>query len=313
MLKKIVWVAVALLMFIVGCASCGTQQQVDDPNAKSLRKVSSGLTTCQTCSNVTPQHPVILVHGRNDSGARWDTLVSNWSAKGYTENVNLFRISMAAYCGSNGFCSMLAAPDGTGATYVNESYAKCLKRYIDEKVPCTSDGDGGTVCPMVDIVTHSQGGVVARYYTQFLASPRQVNDLVVMAPTHNGITNCTLAGACTGVNPEVCPDSAFLHKLNGVAPQGDGSNDMTPGSTTLGPVHYSATVSTGDKTVPPWCGGYFILNPQTQQGDDLNCSGSGNYTLDPDADSCKLSNVLHLVIPTNTTAINDAYCKVNTD
>jgi pimeloyl-ACP methyl ester carboxylesterase len=193
---------------------------------------------------------------------------------------------------------MLPAPDGTGATYVNESYANCLKRYIDEKVPTGP----------VDIVTHSQGGVVARYYAQFLAGAGRVDDLVVMAATHNGITNCTLAGSCTGVNPEVCSDSAFLRKLNGVSPQGDGSNDETTGAAA-----WSATASTGDKVVPPWCGGYFMLNPQTQQGDDYSCSGSGNYTVDPSSDICKLTNIQHLNVPTNATAINDAYCKVSTD
>ena len=33
------------------------------------------------------------------------------------------------------------------------------------------------------------------------------------------------------MNPEDCSNSAFLRKLNGVAPQGDGSNDETPGAT----------------------------------------------------------------------------------
>jgi len=295
---------IALVCFVAGCEDTAT------PNLVSVAEAS--MTTCQTCTNVTPAQPAILVHGRNDTSARWNTLVTNWAAKGYTENTNLFRINMAAYCTSNSFCAMLPAPDGTGATYVNESYANCLKRYIDEKVPCVTDGAGGVNCPAVDIVTHSQGGVVARYYTRFLAGTRQVNDLVVMAaPIGNGITNCTLAGACPGVNPEDCPDSAFARKLNGVAPQGDGTNDETPGGHATGPIHYSATLSTGDKTVVPWCTAYFISNPQTQQGDDLSCSGAGNYTLDPDADSCKLSSVMHLVIPTNTTAINDAYCKLN--
>lgn len=291
-MKHVVAISFALL-------ACSPAPQAEDVTQERKHE----LAVCQTCSNVTPQNPVILVHGRGDSPARWDTLVTNWAAKGYTENTNLFRINLATYCSSNTFCAMLPAPDGTGATYVNESYANCLKRYIDEKVPTGA----------VDIVTHSQGGVVARYYTQFLAGTGRVDDLVVMAATHNGITNCTLAGACTGVNPEVCPDSAFLRKLNGVAPQGDGSNDETPNGANPGPIHYSATVSTGDKTVPPWCGGYFTMNPQTQQGDDFSCSGSGNYTLDPIADSCKLSSIQHLVIPTNATAINDAYCKVNTD
>jgi hypothetical protein len=193
---------------------------------------------------------------------------------------------------------------------VNETYAKCLRTYIDEKVPCVGDPP---ICPEVDIVTHSQGGIVARYYTRFLAEPGRVDDLVVMAAPNNGMTNCTLARACAGVNPEDCPDSAFMRKLNGVAPQGDGSNDETPDASSVGHIYYDAVLSTGDKTVVPWCTAYFILNPQTQQADDLSCSGSGNYTLDPDADSCKLSSVQHLSVPTNTTAINHAYCQVNKD
>jgi len=269
--------------------------------------------TCKTCSNdSTPAQTAILVHGRGDTPARWDSLVSYFTAtgRGYVENTNLFRIDLAAYCGSNGFCSVLP---GYSATYVNESYAKCLQAFINEKVPCT------TTCPAVDIITHSQGGVMARYYTRFLAPtqspPREVNDFVVMAnPIGNGITNCTLAGSCTGVNPEDCPDSTFARKLNGVSPEGDGSNDETPSaSQPNGPINYGSVVSSGDKTVVPWCTAYFIQNPQTQQGDDLSCSRSGNYSLDGDADQCKLSNVMHLVIPTNSTAIQHAYCTMNED
>jgi pimeloyl-ACP methyl ester carboxylesterase len=304
-MNRVSFLLIALLAFFTACAA-GSGAKPEPASETTLRYT----TACKTCSNVTPQQKVILVHGRGDSPARWDTLVTNWSSKGFTENVNLFRIDLAAYCTSNTFCAMLPAPDGTGATYVNESYAKCLKRYVDEKVPC--DSDAGT-CPAVDIVTHSQGGIVARYYARFLAAPRQVNDLVVMAAPNNGITNCTLAGSCQGVNPEDCPDSAFMRKLNGVSPQGDGTNDETPGASQLGPVHYDAILSTGDKTVVPWCTAYFILNPQTQQGDDLSCSGAGNYTLDTEADSCKLSNIQHLVVPTNATAINHAYCQVTAD
>jgi hypothetical protein len=292
---------VPVLLLII--ASCSSSPQV-------VAEAEASTITCQTCESTTPAQPVILVHGRNDAPSRWNTLVTNWSARGYTENVNLFRIDLSAYCTSNTFCAMLPAPDGTGATYVNESYANCLKRYIDEKVPCATDGDGGISCPSVDIVTHSQGGVVARYYARFLASPREVNDMSNMSGPLNGIKNCGLAGACLGVNPEDCPDSAFMHKLNGVSPEGDGTNDETPGATALGPVHYDTVVSTGDSVISPWCTAYYMMNPQTQQGDDYNCK-SPNYTLDADADSCKLSNVQHLVIPSNTTAINHVYCQIN--
>lgn len=289
-----------LLIFLSACSS----------SSEVVRTAEASTVACQTCENVTPAQPVVLVHGRNDAPTRWNTLVTNWSSRGYTENTNLFRIDLSAYCTSNTFCAMLPAPDGTGATYVNESYANCLKRYIDEKVPCTTDGDGGITCPAVDLVTHSQGGVVARYYARFLAAPREVNDMSNMSGPLNGIKNCALAGSCTGVNPEDCPDSALMRKLNGVAPQGDGTNDETPNASPTGPVHYDAVVSTGDSVISPWCTAYYMLNPQTQQGDDYNCK-SPNYTLDSEADSCKLSNVQHLVIPSNTTAINHAYCQIN--
>lgn len=259
---------------------------------------------CATsCATVAPKHPVILVHGRNDTAARWDTLVASWTARGYTEGVNLFRFDATRDCGANNFCATLP---GYPASFVNESYARCLAAFIDAKVPCS----GGT-CPAVDLVTHSQGGVVARYYARFLAN-RPVDDLVVMSAPHNGITNCTLVSGCAGVNPEDCPNSALLKKLNGVLPYGDGSNDETPGATARGPVHYAAVVSDGDNVVPPWCGGHFLLSPDAYSGSNLDCRNT-NYAVDPDAASCKLSKVQHLVVPTHSSAIAFAYCEVNKD
>lgn len=259
---------------------------------------------CATsCATVTPKHPVILVHGRNDTASRWDTLVASWTTRGYTEGVNLFRFDATRDCGANNFCSTLP---GYSASYVNESYARCLAAFIDAKVPCS----GGT-CPAVDLVTHSQGGVVARYYARFLAN-RIVDDLVVMSSPHNGITNCTLVSGCAGVNPEDCPNSALLKKLNGVLPYGDGSNDETPGATANGPIHYAAVVSDGDTVVPPWCGSYFVLRPDAYSGSNLDCRNT-NYTVDPDSASCKLSKVQHLTVPTNSSAIAFAYCEVNKD
>ncbi len=257
-------------------------------------------TSCQT---VTPKNPVILVHGRNDDATRWSELVASWSTRGYTEGVNLFRIDLARDCGANNFCAVLP---GYAATFVNESYARCVASFIDKKVPCANG-----VCPAVDLVSHSQGGVVIRYYARFLAN-RTVDDLVVMSAPNNGITNCGLVSGCAGVNPEDCPNSALMKKLNGVAPNGDGSNDETPGATFLGPVHYSAVVSDGDTVVPPWCGSYFVLDPATRNGSNLDCRRP-NYTVDPDSSSCFLSKVQHLVVPRDANAIQFAYCEVNRD
>lgn len=57
-----------------------------------LMGVEARAQCAASCSTVTPKHPVILVHGRNDDATRWDTLVASWSSRGYTEGVNLFRI-----------------------------------------------------------------------------------------------------------------------------------------------------------------------------------------------------------------------------
>lgn len=268
-----------------------------------LGAVEARAQCATSCATVTPKQPVILVHGRNDAATRWDTLVNAWKARGYTEGVNLFRIDFARDCGASDFCGNLS---GYSGSFVNETYARCLAKFIDTKVPCVS----GT-CPAVDIVTHSQGGVVARYYTRFLAN-RTVNDLVVMSAPNNGITNCGLVSGCPGVNPEDCSNSAFLKTLNGVLPYGDGSNDETPGATAIGPVHYAAVVSDGDNVVPPWCGSYFLSRPDLVSGATLDCR-KANYTVDPDSVSCTLSKVQHLVVPTDTNAINFAYCEVNKD
>jgi hypothetical protein len=206
---------------------------------------------------------------------------------------------MPTDCGANDYCAQLPSYP---AASVNESYALCLKAFIDLKVP------GGEA---VDIVTHSQGGVTARYYARFLAAPRVVNDLSTMAGLHQGTKNCTLAGSCTGINPESCPDSAVMRKLNGVAPEGDGTNDETPGASPSGPLQYDAVLGNKDTVISPYCSGYYILNPQTVQADDMNCKNP-NYTLDSDADSCVVA-VQHLQVPTNTTAINHVYCQINED
>ena len=123
-----------------------------------------------------------------------------------------------------------------------------------------------------------------------------------MSGPTNGIKNCTLAGACTGVNPEDCPDSAFMKKLNGVE---DGSNDETPGTS----IKYAAVVSDKDLTISPWCTAYFALNPHQQQADDWSCKGTSLPALDTDADSLKIS-AQHLVIPSDQQAIDYAYCRV---
>lgn len=282
---------VVLFIGLLLAASC-TPSTLPSAKGKPGGPGGPGGGGCETCADVTPAHPVILVHGRNDTSSRWDSLVSSWSSRGYTEGTNLFRFDATTECGDNSYCSMLGS---YSADSVNESYALCLKAYIDSKVPSGQ----------VDLVTHSQGGVTARLYARLL-DPSKVNDMVLMSGPMQGTNNCALAGACTGINPETCPDSPVMHKLNGVAPEGDGSNDETPAGSA-----YAVVVSDKDNVIQPWCSGELITGPDSTQADDMNCRQS-NYTLDPEAQRCEISSQ-HLTIPTEQEAIDFAYCRVNDD
>lgn len=282
-----------------------TPEKAEAPEGESPLKAKAGGPpgggggACGSCSDVTsPNEPVILVHGRNDTSARWDDLVTDFTSRGYTEGTNLFRFDATTECGDNSYCSVLS---GHSASTVNESYALCLKAYIDTKVPTGQ----------VDIITHSQGSITARYYSRFLDTSK-VDDLVLMSGPNQGTNNCALAGACTGINPETCPDSAVMRKLNGVSPEGDGSNDETPDHHASEDVHYAVVVSDKDNVIQPWCSGELILNPDQQQADDVTCKGQSQFTLDTAADRCQISSQ-HLTIPTEQDAIDFAYCMVNTE
>lgn len=284
------------------------------------------------CQDATPNHTVVLVHGKAFSDAEepvsnFDSMVAYMEGRGYDEGANLFRIDLETYCGDNFFCSELSGYNGDS---VYDSYALCLAEYIDDVAPCTTTGHCGnqtTTCPQVDLVGHSAGTIVAKHYVRFIAPEvgREVNDLVMIASPQNGVVNClctTCLEQCEGIFPDLCPDSDYLRLLNGVAPQGDGSNDETPGADTSGedPTNYTAITSAADLVVNPFCSGVFIENPDTMQADTMVCQyprpdGSfGNYVDDPDATHCQFTGVqapTHTLMLNNVKVQQHTYCELN--
>jgi len=63
--------AIAILSLLL--LACGSSSSPPPDVSTAVGALSS---TCATCSTVTPQHTVILVHGRNDTPARWNALVT---------------------------------------------------------------------------------------------------------------------------------------------------------------------------------------------------------------------------------------------
>ncbi len=89
-------------------------------------------------------------------------------------------------------------------------------RFLKDKVDATLRGDRES---KVDLVCHSAGGLVARYYLMYLAGDKVVDRVVTMGTPHQGTYFSWLIGPpFTGiahVARQTRPGSKFLDEING--------------------------------------------------------------------------------------------------
>ncbi|MGA4865114.1 esterase/lipase family protein [Streptomyces lavendulocolor] len=88
--------------------------------------------------------------------------------------------------------------------------AELLGRHVEEICDRTGHHE-------VDVVGHSLGGLIARYYVQRLGGDRRVRTLVTLGTPHAGTTVAPLAGAHPLVR-QMRPGSSVLRELNEPAP-----------------------------------------------------------------------------------------------
>jgi triacylglycerol esterase/lipase EstA (alpha/beta hydrolase family) len=115
---------------------------------------------------------------------------------------------------------------------------------------------GATGAVKVDLVGHSQGGMMPRYYLKFLGGAANVQTLVGLAPSNHGTTLeglATLTGELAGVLPGV--SSALGAACQACAQQIAGSSFMTTlnagGDTVPGPA-YTVIETRNDEIVTPY-------------------------------------------------------------
>ncbi|MER6629746.1 alpha/beta fold hydrolase [Streptomyces sp. NPDC000987] len=176
--------------------------------------------------------PVVLVHGTLGNS------VDNW-------------LGLAPYLKDRGYCvfsfdygQLPGVPVFYGLGPVDKS-AEQLSAFVDKVL--TATGAGKT-----DIVGHSQGGMMPRYYLKFLGGAAKVNALVGIAPSNhgtdlNGLTNllpyfpgaADLLSTATPALADQITGSALLTKLNA-------GGDTVPG------VHYTVLASKYDEVVTPY-------------------------------------------------------------
>ncbi len=150
----------------------------------------------------TAQHPrpVVLVPGLTGSMAR------DWQAA-------------APLLANNGYCVFAYDFSSQGSEAI-EPAAAGLSSFVDQVIAATGSN-------AVDLVSHSEGGVIARYYLEFLGGAAKTHDLVQISPLNHGTTAYgigTLAqkSGLTPVVNTVCTPcveqtagSSFMQKLNG--------------------------------------------------------------------------------------------------
>jgi triacylglycerol esterase/lipase EstA (alpha/beta hydrolase family) len=187
--------------------------------------------------------PVVLVHGTLGNS------VDNW-------------LALAPYLVRRGYCvfsldygQLPGVPFFHGLGPIDKS-AEQLDTYVDKVLAATGGSE-------VDLVGHSQGGMMPRHYLKFLGGADKVNALIGLAPdnhgtTLNGLTKLLpyfpgaedlLSGATPGLADQMA-GSAFLTKLNA-------GGDTVPG------VRYTVIATRYDEVVTPYRSQY-LAGPGVQ-------------------------------------------------
>ncbi|MFI1003598.1 esterase/lipase family protein [Streptomyces galbus] len=216
--------ALVLTAAVVTLPAAGTAQAATAP--------SSGWNDYSCKPSAAHPRPVVLVHGTLGNS------VDNW-------------LGLAPYLTSRGYCVFsldYGQLDGVPLFYglgpIDQSAAQ-LSAFVDKVLSATGAAEA-------DLVGHSQGGMMPRYYLKFLGGAAKVNALVGIAPdnhgtTLSGLTNLLpyfpgaedLLKATTPGLADQIVGSAFLTKLNA-------GGDTVPG------VRYTVIASQYDEVVTPW-------------------------------------------------------------
>ena len=176
-----VWLAV-LAAVLVGAialpAVAGAALPVPYGNAAladfAFHEVSAPTTVAGANTNCSPSpshpYPVVLVHGTaEDEGSNWVSLAPLLANDGY-----------CVYAFNDGETNLSLSGRVDGLNYIQRS-AQELSEFIDSVLSKTG-------APKVDIVGHSQGGIMPNYYLKFLDGASKVNLLLGLAPSNHGTT-----------------------------------------------------------------------------------------------------------------------------
>ncbi len=264
----------AVLLVSPGTASAGTPAKTPmisaaaDPSGDPIAP-PPGANDWSCHPTAAHPYPVVLVHGTFAN--RYD----NW-------------VALSPLLAHLGYCVYALDYGNTPGNLIQgigpvADSARQLATFVDQ-VRASTGAD------RVDLVGHSQGGMMPRYYLKFLGGAAKVHSLVGLAPSNHGTTLdglATLATQFPGASDLVysaCPacidqvrDSDMLTQLNA-------GGDTVPG------VRYTVISTRYDEVVTPY------------RSQALSGSTVDNYVLQ---DSCVVDLAEHVAIAFDATALHE--------
>jgi triacylglycerol esterase/lipase EstA (alpha/beta hydrolase family) len=196
-------------------------------------------------------YPAVIVHG------------TFGDQKSLLDNLSLALVQQGYCVYSLDYGNRATGPIGTSAQQ--------LKDFVDRVL-------GSTGAAKVEMVGHSQGGMMPRYYIKNLGGDAFVEDLVGLVPSNHGTTvqnGFSSGGSCVSCDQQMA-GSGFLTALN--------SPDETPGA-----VDYTQVTTRSDEVVVPYSSAFLTADAQ-----------STNILLQ---DRCPADAADHLTIPMDQQAI----------
>ncbi|MER5376820.1 alpha/beta fold hydrolase [Streptomyces sp. NPDC002553] len=231
--KRLARPLAALLLATAALSATATAPASAEPSSAATSASSQGGWNDYDCRpSAAHPRPVVLVHGT------FANSVDNW-------------LSLAPYLTHRGYCvfsldygQLPGVPFFHALGPIDESAGQ-LSAYVDRVLAATGAAEA-------DIVGHSQGGMMPRYYLKFLGGAARVNALVGIAPNNHGTTLAGLThllpyfpGAedlLTAATPALAQQiagSEFMAKLNA-------GGDTVPG------VRYTVIATRYDEVVTPY-------------------------------------------------------------
>ena len=189
------------------------------------------------CRGTAAKPPVVLVHGT------WENQKDN-------------RAAYSPFLKNNGFC-VFTFNYGGNPEDTTQGW-KSIAASAGEFTAFVDTVRARTGAAQVDVVGHSQGGMMPRYAIKFLGAQDKVCKLVALSPSNHGTTLSGLAdlGEFLGLIPAVAAiqpaaidqtiGSPFMTKLD-TCP-GGANADICPGDT----VQYTVIQTNGDQVVTPY-------------------------------------------------------------